>query len=525
MIFQFEHFTLDDARGELVVNDEPRPIQPQVFLLLEMLIKQADRMVSKDEIIENVWGGRFISDAALNSCVRLARQAVDDDGKQQRVIKTVHGRGFRFVASISVEGDEPSNEEPSLITKIETANTEAEKPVEVQRPTIAILPFTLVGSDQNHQAIAEAIPAELITTLSRLRWLRVIARGSSFKFGGADVDADNLVAKLGADYAISGRVELAASAISITVELGDTRSREVVWSDRYSGNLDDIYALREKVAREVTNILDLRISLHEADRLSLTPTEDLNAWGHYHQGVRHMYRYSQANNLIAENHFSAAIALDPNFARAQAARSYTEFQNHFQLFGNDRSRHKTRALEAAELAVDLDPLDPFCTLMMGRAKWLFGDIDEGLGWVERSLGLNPNYSYGFYNDALLRTVACEGHLAATQVETAIALSPLDPHLQSMLGTRAMAAYVSDDLQAAAQFAGQAMRAPNPHLYVYMIAAVIFSQAGASEQANGALEKIRQKNTSFGKKEFLQHYDLRDLKRKTTLMTMLDKLGL
>ena len=520
MIFRFGEFELDVSRQELRADGEVRHLQPQVFALLELLARNADRLVSKDELVEAIWDRRFVSDAAVSSCVRLARNAVDDDGRQQRIIKTVHGSGFRLVADVALIGEPARPANPHA-----RADSAVQPPASVDRPTIAILPFTLLGSDPGETAIAEAVPAELIATLSRLRWLKVIARGSSFRFRDGAANPDEIGAKLGAGYLITGTVELEPGSLSVLVELSDARRGLVVWTERFSGKHDEVLNLRERIARDVANALELHIHIHESEQFRLVPSEDLSAWAHYHLGVRHMYRYNPTDNLVAEDHFQKAIQLDPYFARAQAARSYTEFQNHFQMFGGDLDRHKSLALEHAEQAVALDPLDPFCTLMLGRAKWLFGEIEDGLGWVDRSLALNPNYAFGFYNNALLNTVLCDGQTAATNVDTALDLSPLDPHLQSMLGTRAMAAYVSDDLPAATRFIERAMRAPNPHLYVYMIAALIYAQSGTMEKAHASLDKLRSQNPAFGKAQFLEHYDLRDPDRKRRMLVALNELQL
>ena len=163
--------------------------------------------------------------------------------------------------------------------------------------------------------------------------------------------------------------------------------------------------------------------------------------------------------------------------------------------------------------------------MLGRVNWLYDNVDEGLDWIDRSLQLNPNSAFAFYNSALLRTVLCDGNEAASRVETAMELSPLDPHMQSMLGTRAMSAFVSDDLQAAEHYADRAMRAPNPHLYVYMISAAIYAQSGESDKAALCVKSIAQKDVPFGKTEFMQHYNLRNEALRERLVTALAGIGL
>ncbi len=520
MLYQFGTFLIDTDRFELKSDDTAISLEPKNFQLLRFLIENRDRVVSKDEIFESVWPGVFVSDASLSTAVSQIRKALGDDGQAQQFIRTVRGQGVHFVGDVqdstaqrraAVIGDKPAEQNTA--------------PVSENRPTIAVLPFTLLATSDAHQAIAEAIPGELIATLSRLRWIKVIARGSTFQFGGKNADFDSIHAKLGATYVLSGSVELYDLRLAVVVELTDTRSHELVWSEAYSGKLDEVFALREDIARSVANILELRLPLHEADRLRLLPSENLDAWGHFHLGVRHMYQYDRADNVIAEGHFKQALALDPKFSRAHAGLSYTEFQNYFQMFGQELDHHRALALKHAENAVALDPLDPFGNLIMARAKWLFGEAEDSLQWTDRSIQMNPNYALAFYNSSIFNTVMCSGDIAGDNVNTAIGLSPLDPHMQSMLGIKALAAFVRDDMVTAHANAEQALHAPNSHLYVYMIAAVVYSRHGDLEKAQSCLDKIRAKNVPFGKDQFLHHYNLREPAKKAELVQSLERLGL
>lgn len=330
---------------------------------------------------------------------------------------------------------------------------------------------------------------------------------------------------LNADYVLSGDVELFNDVLSVTVELTDARSEDVIWGERFSGKLDDVFSMREQIARHVITALEVRVPVQEAALLAHTPSESLTAWGHFHLGVRHMQTYSRHNNDIAEHHFLQAIDLDPNFARAHAALAYTEFQNHFQKFGDALDVHRDRSLESASLAIDLDPLDPFCNLNIGRARWLFGDAEAALGWTERALELNPNYAFGFYHGAMFQSVLCEAEDAERQIAVAIGLSPLDPHMQSMLGIRALAAFLRNDLDSAALYTEESLRAPNAHLYVFMIGAVIFHSLNDHARTEVCLQKIRDRQVPFSSRDFLFHYNLRDPVQKRKLADAVAKLGI
>ena len=512
MIFEFGDFQLDQQCHELRTSKSVIALEPKALALLNLLIVERDRAVSREEIFQAVWPGVFVSDASLSTSVRQIRKALGDDGERQQIIRTIRGHGFRFVADVR-EKNQARPEAP-----VELAGNSA-------KPTIAIRPFQLLGSDPAHLAVAEAIPAELIATLSRLRWINVIARGSSFRFGPASADTHEMGAQLGAQYVVSGLVEIHGQVLAIFAELSDARTGQVIWTERITGKMTEVYEMRARVARELAIALELRLPMHEAERLSHVPSQNVDAWGHYHLGIRHMYRYNRNDNEIAAEHFRQAITLDNGFARAHGGLSYTEFQNAFQHFGQDVDHHRRLTLIHAEEAIKLDPIDPFCNLIYGRAKWLSGDAGDGLIWVDRSLELNPNYAFGYYNNATLNTVLCNSDLADHNVDRALTLSPLDPHLQSMFGTRALAAWIGEDLEAAYGYAERAMKSPNPHLYVFIIAAAVHAQRGDAQKAGACVEAIRAKQVPFGTKEFLTHFNLRRPDRLADLVGTLEGLGL
>ena len=537
MSIAFDQFIIDLDLFELRRTETPVPLEPKALELLILLAKNRDRVVSKDEIFGKLWSDVIVTDASISTALAQARKALNDDGQQQKYLKTVRGKGFRFIADVTdiseqaigpvaLTQETDNSAEVAIRSDVSEQDSEPELQVESNRPVLAVLPFTQLGTADYLQAISEAIPAELISTISKLRWLRVIARGSSFRFSSTGYDANDLVSKLGANYMLTGSVELAGLSLKLCVELTDARSYHVLWSDHYDSSIEHVFETREKIARDIISVMELHVPLHEAQRLAHQPSECLDAWGHYHLAVRHMYRYNKRDIAVAEQHFREAVRIDPDFARAHAGLAYTEFTNYFQKFGQQNlDLHRAQSLQHAQTALSIDPLDPHCNLMMGRAKWLYQEAEAGLEYVDRAISLNPNYAFAYYNSATLNTVICDGEMADKHVETALSLSPLDPNLQSMWGTRALAAFVRDDLTAARSHIKKALSAPYPHLYVFVIAAVVFHQCGDAGSAKAQIEQIRKRGVGFSKHDFLAHYDFRDLARRKVLVEALTALGL
>ena len=520
MDFSFADFTLDAGSFELRRGSQLVAIEKKNFELLKFLIENRTSAVSKDDILTAIWPSVTVTDASLSTAIGQIRKALGDDGRAQKFIRTIHGFGFRFVAEVSVSEDQFSATSARRELDANVPDT-----YQINRPTLAVLPFNLIGSEVQSDAIAEAIPAELIATLSRLRWIKIIARGSSFRFGGTPSDFGDVLTQLNATYVISGTVHVQGPENTIIVELTDTRSHTIVWAQSFAVKRDDVFQTRERIAREVVSVLEIQVPLNEADRLVHVPSENLDAWGHYHLGVRHMQSYSRKNNLIAEGHLKKALALDPSFARAEAALSYTAFQNHFQMFDVDTSQHRSFALQHAENALAQDQLDPYCALNYGRAKWLFGEVEEAMVWAERALNMNPNYAFGRYNNAIFHNILCNAETAELEVADALALSPLDPYRHWMLATKGLAALLKGDDESALISIEQALHAPIPHLYIFMISAIVFSCTGHDEKARACVSSVQERGVPFGSKDFLFHYNFRDQDRKTEIEDALAQFGI
>jgi TolB-like protein len=423
MKLQFDPFELDTDRAELRTVSGPVKLEPKVFRLLCLLVENNERVISKEEMIAVVWAGRFISDAAVSTALKAVRKALGDDGDRQAFIRTIRGVGHRFVAPVRIR--------PTEISVVVHAS-EAERSVALdgrgERPTVAVLPFGRTGLPDAFASLSDAIPAEIISSLARLRWLRVIARESTFRFRNADVDLAGLNSVLGASYCLSGRVELFGKQLDVSVDLIDTRNRGLIWSDRFVRPVAEVHAVRHEIVAAVIAALDLQIPQAEAALARGKPVEHLDAWEAYHLGLSHVYRFNANDNAIAGTLFRRATDLDPGFSTAFAARAFASFQDVMMGYLPDRQSALAAVRFAAERSIELDPLDPYANAAMGRMHILTGTPDDGLVWLDRSVALSPNYAKGHYARAYLQVIRCHSAETRTGIDMAIGLSPLDPLL-------------------------------------------------------------------------------------------------
>ena len=501
MAWIFGDFRLDPERFELSCGAELVRLEPQVLALLCLLVRHHDRMVTKDEIVEKIWNGQSVSDASISSRIRSARQAVGDDGHHQTTIRTVHGRGFRFVAEVVETA-------PAQAAKA-TAPPETNSPL-TGRPSIAILPFRPLAMTPELAILADAIPYEIIQALSRLRWLAVIARGSSFRFRKPDPDLELIATALGARYVLSGIIEANVSRLAVTLELSDASTNEVIWGDRINAPLDAIDDLRSRVVAHLVTALDVYIPQNEARSSQMAALETLDAWANYHLGLQHLYRFTTNDNQRAKGLFERAVMLDPHFARAHAGLSFTSFLEAFLHLGPHLKEATRAARHHAERGLELDSLDPFANFTMGRSHWLTDDLDTAAEWLARATTLNPNYAQGFYSSAM--TSMLTGNLAATEVglDTALQLSPLDPLLYGMHGVRSQMFIQSGDYAAAARWGDRAAATPGAHYLIAMIAMVANGLAGRHDTAARWRQTVRQRKPDANAAHYFASFPTRDI---------------
>ncbi len=523
MIYAFGSIELDLAKVELRDNGEPRSIEPQVFALIAYLAEHRDRMVSRDELFEKLWEGRVVSDSALASRIKSARRVLGDDGRTQAIIKTVHGQGLRFIADVQVRHTEAdvvptaSSEEPKKFAP------EPEPDIK-PRPSIAVLPFRSTGAAEGWSTIADGLPHDLITELARLRWLFVVARGSSFRLRGEDPDPREVRRLLGVRYCLSGAVEVTGNNLVITTELVDTEAGDVVWGERYAGNVEDVHAMRDEIRASILASLEIQIPLHEARRARLISPDNLDAWSAYHLGLQHIYGFNRRDNALAAKFFSQAVEQDPAFARAHAGLSFVHFQTAFLRQADDVAGTIRQARDCAQRGIDIDPLDPFVNFTMGRTYWLEGDLDRSLSWLERATSLSPNYAQGIYAQAWTEFMADTTVSARQHVDLAMQLSPLDPLYYAMLSLRGLTHIAAGDDQTGAEWAERGARAPGAHPLIAMIAAAAQALAGNHENAQRWAAEVRSTNPALTRNDFFGAFPMRSESVRKRVTAALESIG-
>jgi TolB-like protein len=439
--FHFADFEIDMARQELRRSGVVVSIEPQVFDLLIYLIRNRDRIVSKDELIESIWHGRIVSEAAFSSCISAARRAVGDDGKNQAFIRTLHKRGFRFVgkvdtgtSSVTVAGISDQQTHPDVVIEGTAESLPIAEILGTQalalpnKPSIAVLPFQNMSGDPEQEYFADGLTEDIITGLSRQPWFFVIARNSSFSYKGQAVDVREVGTQLGVQYVLEGSVRKANSRVRVTGQLIDAVQGNHLWADKYDRELADIFDLQDEITNRVIGSVSPQILVAEAERVRRKPPQSLDAWDLVMQALPHMWRMRTEEHQRASELLQQAIGLDAGYAHAYALNGWI----YVSMFNLDTRRpigeFTDKALEMGTRAVSLDDQEPWGHLVLGLGHARRRRSELALTHLSKSVKLNPSFALGYAG--LGYALACGGQpeRGLETLELAHRLSPRDPFL-------------------------------------------------------------------------------------------------
>jgi len=413
MVFRFGDYAFDTERRELRRGGELVALEPQVFDLLAYLVRNRGRVVSKDDLIDGVWGGRIVSDSALTTRLNAARKAVNDSGAAQRVIRTLARKGMRFVAEVTEDG--PLEPRPAA----------PEAPLALtDKPSIAVLPFANLSGDPEPEYFADGMAEEIITSLSRIRWLFVIARNSSFTYKGQVIDVKRVGRELGVRYVLEGAVRKAGDRVRITAQLIDATNGAHLWADRFDGSLEDVFELQGNVAASVAGVIEPALQAAEAARSAARPTTHLGAYDCYLRALAVFYPITKEAVLQALGLLEQAISIDRHYgpALAFAAACHMQFVNY--SWAEDPTTARRKAVDLARRALEVAGEDPDVIASAALVLAVFGeDIGTMMALADQALALNPSSARGWYHSGFLRLMAGQPDRAIELAEVSLRLSP------------------------------------------------------------------------------------------------------
>lgn len=506
MRFLFGECALDPGRRELRRGGEAVHVEPQVFDLLVHLICNRQKVISKDDLLAAVWGGRIVSESTLNNRINAARRAIGDSGEQQDFIRTVPRKGLRFVGDVREESDPSLAPNSTSAPALSGAQTEpaaggsvpgVNGPYGVRgKTTVAVLPFDNMSGDPEQDYFSDGISEDIITLLSKHRALLVVARNSAFAFKGRGSDVRHIGKSLGADYIVEGGVRKMGEHLRITAHLIETEGGRLVWAEQYDRTLEDILSVQDQITTTIAARIEPGIDTAERLRTEKIPPQALQAWDLFRLGTKHFYKSTSEANVEAQRLFRCAIALDPNLAQAYGFLSYAIILRMLYHDADPEQGQLNEALAMAKKGVELDDHDALIRFTYGRVLLARRAYGDALAELEEALALNPALPVVYCG--LGDSLAYEGRFAEAMpyFEKAIELSPHDPQRWSFYSYGALALLFARDFEEAQQWARKASRIPNCHYWPFAHRVAALGHLKRLEDLRLALAELQQRKPAF-----------------------------
>jgi TolB-like protein len=394
------------------------------------------------------------------------------------------------------------------------------------KPSIAVLPFHNLSGDPEQDYFADGIVEDIISALSRIRWLFVIARNSSFIYKGRIVDVRQVGRELGVRYVLEGSVRKAANRVRITGELIDAASGAHLWADRFDGSLEDIFELQDRVSASVVGAIGPKLEQVEIERAKRKPTESLDAYDYFLRGMAKVHEWTKVGNDAALQLFYKAVELDPEFAAAYGTAAYCFVLRRVNGWVVDHQQEFAQAGRLARRAVELGKDDAIALARAGHALGtVVGDLDSAMVFVDRAIWLNPNLAAGWFASGWVRVFRGESDLAIECFEHTMRLSPLDPVLCSMQNGIGFAHFRAGRYDDASSWAERSYREQPNYLPATWIIAASHALAGREEQARDAMARLRQIDPTLSVSKLGYWYPLRLREDRERLAEGLRKAGL
>jgi tetratricopeptide (TPR) repeat protein len=438
-----------DLRDERLWNDaQPVRISNKAFQLLRLFVGNPNRLLTKGDILDAVWGDVCVSEGLVKEYVHDLRLALGDDPKRPEYIETVHGRGYRFLGGIE----------------------EINRPAGVNGPSLPDKPS--------------------------FRSLFVIARNSSFTYKGRAANVQDIGRDLGVRYVVEGSVRRDGKRIRVTAQLIETATGRHLWADRYDRELEEIFSLQDEITRTIAAAIEPELGNVERERSRRKSPASLDAWDLYQRGLWSMYQETKRDNREALQQFEQSISLNSNFAPAYAASAYVlcfDIINGYRELSTDAI---DEAHQTAKKAIALDDKDAMAHVILGRINLLQCKHEDAIAELETAIQLNPNLADAYHGHGFALTMSGRPEEAVTQFERAIRLSPYDPRVSSFHEMQAWALLVVGRYEEAAHSARIAVRRPNADLWAYATLSAVLGHLDRLDEAGSARAELLRRMPDF-----------------------------
>ena len=525
MIYRFNQLQLDTDLFKLFHSDQTVQIEPLAFDLLLYLVEHRDRVVSRSELLEHLWKDKVVTDAALAARIKDVRKSVGDNGSKQAVIKTLHGRGYQFIAPI-----ETSSNESTRITEKLMQDTEFLALPE--KPSIAVLPFTNLSNDPDQDYFSEGITDDIITALSKIKNMLVIARSSTANYRNQEINYAKIGREQGVEYLLQGNVRKAANRIRVTVQLINVSSGQHIWAESYDRELVDIFKVQDEIMREVVVALDVQLVAGEQAQAWSSGTTNLEAWECVRLAATDaIYDGKPEVKLRAKQQLQKALKIDPNYAIAWVLLGwvYQQYVDVASLATDDTSHESgeinslASMLNCAQKAIAADPLcaDAYSLLAMYHLE--IKEFEQAYSMAEKSINLAPNNAISLVEASMVMNKTGYPKRALDLCKRVIRVCPM--YRPGVLRGLGLSYYLLEQFDLAITAFKESIVRESEYLSAYTNLAAIYGELGQTEECNVIKQSIAKLDSNFSIESYMQGLSFSDPKVLARMEQGLRKAGL
>lgn len=552
---------------ELVRNNETIRLEPKVACLLLYLATRAGETVSRESLMEELWPDVIVSDEALTNAVNKLRRAFDDNRTNPQVIETIPKTGYRLIAKVEQTIPGPKNNDTGTDTPHKTDISETsivnqpkrraillsgilisglllgfgmhylsnelddayvkngdKSSTILSKPSVAVLPLINLSDDPQQEYFIDGITEDLITDLSKISGLHVIARNSVFSYKGLTPKPQEIAEQLGASYILEGSVRKEASQVRINVKLIDTSTGFNIWANRFDGKLDDVFHLQDRLARKIASALAIQLTEKEQILLTKDPTSNVEALKHYFLGRAYFGSASKQENNLSRKMYLRAIELDPEYAQAYAALALTHIDDERRGWVSDPEESIKQAFKLARQAISINDTIPQAHFTLGYIHlYTKGEHDRAIEAAKRAIELDPNYpdGYALLSSAYFFSGQPEKSLPLDR--KAMRLNPVASFMYYMHQGRSH--YIQGRYTEAIQVLQEAVDRNNTQIQAHLWLAATYAQMDKLDDAEWEKEQIFTLNPEFSVENWVEMRLYKNQDYKDQILEGLQKAGI
>lgn len=491
MSHRFGPFRLDSGAGILFRGAEPVALGQRAVALLRVLVERAGEPISKDALIEAAWPRLIVEDSNLTVQIAALRRALADEPGGADWIETLPRRGYRYVGPVAAPEDAaPAPAAPASPPPLALPD----------RPSIAVLPFANLSGDPEQEYFADGVVEDIITGLSRIKWLFVTARNSSFTYKGRAADMKQVGRELGVRYLLEGSVRRAGQRVRITAQMIEAETGGHLWAERYDRSLDDIFALQDEITLSVIGAIEPSLREAEIERVRRKRPDSLDAYDLVLRALPHVTAAMPEDATRALPLLERALALDADYAAAHGYLAWC----HEILFvrGGLREENRAAAIRHARAAV-ASGRDDATALSLGAFAIAMVEHDRATAFdaFERALALSPSSSFALFLGGTATAYACEAERAIDWAQRALRVSPFDRLTYHSYHALALSHFLRGRDEAAADAGRRAVQATPVFSISHVLLVAPLARLGRLEEAKAVAARVLALQPSFSARGF------------------------